>query len=319
MIWWLEICAYCSVDLFALLSGWLGIRKKRYSTYRTLELITIVICYCIVITLVFCIVSPGVFEGKMDIIKGLIPYLLGCYWYIMCYIPIAILQPFLNKMILILSENQHKQLCILSVLLFSVLPNILNRDYFAFNDGYSFIWLVICYVIGAYLKRMEDIIYKKSKKTKDIFIFLVCSILLLIGKTIIDFTFNVDSQYFIGYTSPITLLMAIVVLAFMGKLKIRYCKDIVKKMSTAAFDVYIIHCHILIFDVLIKDHFKWISNMQIFLIPITIICLVVILYLLLTLIGIIREQLFEKAHFNSALKRLSSKIDDILYVEININ
>lgn len=90
-------------------------------------------------------------------------------------------------------------------------------------------------------------------------------------------------------------------------------------MSTAAFDVYIIHCHILIFDVLIKDHFKWISNMQIFLIPITIICLVVILYLLLTLIGIIREQLFEKAHFNSALKRLSSKIDDILYVEININ
>lgn len=77
--------------------------------------------------------------------------------------------------------------------------------------------------------------------------------------------------------------------------------------------------YILIFDVLIKDHFKWISNMQIFLIPITIICLVVILYLLLTLIGIIREQLFEKAHFNSALKRLSSKIDDILYVEININ
>ena len=70
----------------------------------------------------------------MDIIKGLIPYLLGRYWYIMCYIPIAILQPFLNKMILILSENQHKQLCILSVLLFSVLPNILNRDYFAFND-----------------------------------------------------------------------------------------------------------------------------------------------------------------------------------------
>lgn len=26
--WWVEICAYCSVDLFAILSGWLGIYKR---------------------------------------------------------------------------------------------------------------------------------------------------------------------------------------------------------------------------------------------------------------------------------------------------
>ena len=53
MIWWVEICAYCSVDLLAVLSGWLGIKQKKYSTYRILELLSIVICYCIMLTLVF--------------------------------------------------------------------------------------------------------------------------------------------------------------------------------------------------------------------------------------------------------------------------
>lgn len=36
--WWIEICAYCSVDLFALLSGWLGIHKKGIAFSELLNL-----------------------------------------------------------------------------------------------------------------------------------------------------------------------------------------------------------------------------------------------------------------------------------------
>jgi len=314
MVWWLEICAYCSVDLFALLSGWLGIKKKRYSTYRTLELITIVICYCIVITLGFCLVFPGVFSSKMDIIKSMVPYLIGRYWYIICYIPIALLQPFFNKMLLILSENQHKQLCILSVLMFAVLPSIFNHDYFAINSGYSFTWLSICYVIGAYLKRMADITDKEnSDKTKNMFVFFVCSILLLIGKMSMDYIFNTESLYFIGYTSPITLLMAIIILLVMEKIEVRHCKDIVKKLSMVAFDVYVIHCHILIFDIIMKNCFKWIPDMPILLIPIIVICLSIVLYLILAIIGVFRGCVFEKVHLNEVLKKIALKTDDIIY------
>ena len=42
--WWIEICAYCSVDLFALLSGWLGIYKKKHSVFRAAELLAVVFC-----------------------------------------------------------------------------------------------------------------------------------------------------------------------------------------------------------------------------------------------------------------------------------
>lgn len=314
MIWWIEICAYCSVDLFALLSGWLGIKKKNYSIYRTLELIAVVIGYCVVITAVAFIIRPNALGSGKIIIKSLVPYLFGRYWYITCYIPIAILQPFINKMLMILSESQHKKVCILSVLLFSLIPTVLNRDLFAFGQGYSFIWLVICYMIGAYLKRRNDTTNRIhiSKRTCAI-VFGICSLILLAGKAIYDFIFKVDGHYFIEYTSPIVLLMSVVTLLFMEQLKVKIGSRFIEKMSTVAFDVYIIHCHILIFDIIICNHFRWITNMPIFLIPFVVVILAVIIYLVLSAIGIIRSFLYEKIYLNKLLKNVAIKVDKVIY------
>ena len=151
---WVEICAYCSVDLFALLSGWLGLYKSKQSIYRTLELLGIVLFYSIVITIIFILVAPNVFGGIKDIVKSILPMLVGRYWYITCYIPLAIFQPFINQMILSLSQKRHGILCILSVILFSVITTFIGYDFFALKEGYSFIQLVICYTIGAYLRRV---------------------------------------------------------------------------------------------------------------------------------------------------------------------
>ena len=317
IIWWIEICAYCAVDLFALLSGWLGIKKKKYSTYRTLELMAIVIFYCIIITVCFFITIPDCLSSGKDIIKSLAPYLVGRYWYITCYIPIAILQPFINKMLLGLSEKQHKQVCILCILGFALIPSIFNYDFFAFNRGYSFGWLVICYMIGAYLHRVEDKIKEKNiRKRKYFILFLTCSIVLLLGKASFDYIFNVDAHYFIEYTSPLVLLMAVVAMLFMGQLKIKRTSIMFEKMSIVAFDVYIIHCHILIFDILICNHFKWIVNMPDLLIPIIVVGVSVVIYFVLATIGLLRSILFDKVRINFALKKVANKIDNIIYVDV---
>ena len=152
VVWWLEICAYSSVDLFALLSGWLGIEKKRYSCYRVIELIAVVAIYCVAVTAIFFVADASVFENAKDVIKSLVPSLAGRYWYITCYIPLGFLQPFINKMLLSLSVQNHGKLCTACVVLFSLLTSIINVDLFAFANGYSFGWLVVCYTIGAYLK-----------------------------------------------------------------------------------------------------------------------------------------------------------------------
>ncbi len=117
----------------------MGLYKSKQSIYRTLELLGIVLFYSIVITIIFILVAPNVFGGIKDIVKSILPMLVGRYWYITCYIPLAIFQPFINQMILSLSQKRHGILCILSVILFSVITTFIGYDFFALKEGYSFI------------------------------------------------------------------------------------------------------------------------------------------------------------------------------------
>lgn len=313
--WWIEICAYCSVDLFALLSGWLGIHKKRHSIFRTFELIMIMLFYSLVITWLFLMLCPDIFAGYSDILYSIFPVLSGRYWYIACYIPIAILQPFINKMILALTINQRKNMCVIAVILFSVFPSLCRVDFFAFKEGYSFAWLLICYVIGAYLKRMEP----KRKELNNSFymfvFFLMGATMLLLGNMLLYTIFKFDWHYLVSYISPIILLMSILLLLYMKNIKLKKGRSVLEKISLVAFDVYIIHCHILIFDFILKDRFIWIVNMNAYFIIIFVFVCSIGLYMGLSLIGMIRIFLFEKMNLNKMLKTISSKIDYIIYKE----
>ena len=308
--WWLEICAYSSVDLFALLSGWLGIEKKHYSCYRIIELIAVVVTYSAVITGLFFVVNPGVFSSGKDVIKSLVPSLDGRYWYITCYIPLAFLQPYINKMLLSLSVQNHKKLCMVCVVFFSLMPSITKVDLFRFSDGYSFAWLAVCYTIGAYLKREKNgKNHMVARKGTCMLIFLVCSAILAAGQAVYYAIFHRDTDYMITYCSPFILLMAIAVIRFAADAEMKVGGQLFAKMSSAAFDVYVIHCHILIFELVIGDHFQWISNMPAVLIPAVVIGLVVGLYITLGIVGICRCVLFEKICLNGLLRKLSAIID----------
>jgi hypothetical protein len=100
---WIEIFAYTSVDIFGLLLGYLGIYKEKTSCVRILELICIVFFYRVCITVVFKIVFLEMVIGIMNLLKGIFPQIAGRYWYITCYIPIGIFQPYINKVLLSLS------------------------------------------------------------------------------------------------------------------------------------------------------------------------------------------------------------------------
>ena len=311
VVWWLEICAYSSVDLFALLSGWLGIEKKRYSCYRVIELIAVVAIYCVAVTAIFFVADASVFENAKDVIKSLVPSLAGRYWYITCYIPLGFLQPFINKMLLSLSVQNHGKLCTACVVLFSLLPSITNIDLFAFANGYSFGWLVVCYTIGAYLKRdRNEKCQIGRRKGTYVAIFAICSVILTAGQTAYNAVFHEDTQYMISYCSPFILLMSIALIQFAAQTEVKTGRNLFARLSSVAFDVYVIHCHILIYDRVICDHFQWIPNLPVLLIPITVVCLVAVLYIALGIIGMCRCALFEKLQLNDLLKKFSAVIDE---------
>ena len=91
---WLFICAVCSVDVFAIMSGYLGLNKKASSLYRALELISVVLFFSVLSTSFFAIFYPEKVLNIKSIIVGLFPPMADRYWYIMNFIPILIMQPF---------------------------------------------------------------------------------------------------------------------------------------------------------------------------------------------------------------------------------
>ena len=313
---WVNICGICCVDVFAIMSGYFGINKKKPSSYRAIELITVVLFFSIIITACFALFSPDKVSGIKDIIKGVFPSISHRYWYITNFIPIMLLQPYLNKMILAMSKKQHMMLCILSIIIFSVVPSSISVDIFRFYNGYSFVWLLCLYVIGAYLKRSVLDTYKLSRKLLFL-TFISVSIMLLFGNIFIDYVIGLNHKYFVKYTSPFILLMGICAFLLLKNMKFKKGAKPLEMLSNVAFDVYIVHCHIFIYDFIIDDAFEWIANAPSYLIiPIILACGTAI-YAACAIIGILRIKLFKITRLSNLLLKISEFIDKLIYIDFS--
>lgn len=309
-VWLIEIIAYCSVDLFALLSGYLGINSKKKSVYRVIELVVVVVFYCLLITVVCRMLNIGNYSSWKRYVVYVFPYLFGRYWYIVCYIPLGIIQPYINKMLLSLTEKQHAIVCYVAVLFLGLLPVAFRNEMFAINRGYSFVWLVVCYAIGALLKRRESR-YDRALPLTGILV--GCAIVLLMGNVFLYWVRGHFYQYFIEYNSPFILLMSISMLLLFKKLQVKKMKNITVLLSGLAFDVYIIHCHILIFDYVIRDRFVGVVPFSIPIIWGIIVGSAILAFCILSVIGYGRMFVFEKCKINNLMRWVANRIDPILY------
>lgn len=310
MLWWVETSALCGVDLFALLSGCFGICSVRKSAYKVVNLFAVVSFYCIVITVIWAIVEPSQFTGVTSWVNSLAPYLNGRYWYFLCYVPVSICQPYINKSILALSVEQHKKLCIIGLVVFCLIPSVLNVDLFGFKRGYSFSWLLMCYLIGAYLKRSGI----RCETKHGAVIFTLCILAELAAKAVYDRIHCTNVHYMIDYTSPLTLIMATIILLKLNQIKNgRIAENLFRMLSESAFDVYVIHCHILIFDNIIANNFIGLLSLQTVHLLMSLICIVTVIYLCLSLIGIGRKLIFKNSGIDKLIEAVANRIDRILY------
>lgn len=307
MAQWIEILAFCSVDLFAILSGYLGVNSKKKSSKRAIELLSISFLYCVLITFIFLIIYPEKMDLK-NIAIGLFPFLKRRYWYLYCYIPLAILQPYINFFIASLSLKQHRRIISIILLMFSVVPSVIKRDTMGLNDGYSFMWLFICYFIGAYIKRQEK--ENEHNSIKWGFLYLFLSIVLLSGNYFVYIIRGAYISYFVSYTSPIVLLMAICLLLFFKNMRFKKTKHkVIETLSILSFDIYLLHCHVLIFDIPWNNAFTWVSSLNAIFMPFVIIGIAVIVAVACLIPAYIRNALYKRFSF----PRVVGFVDKLLY------
>lgn len=256
--WFLQSAAFCAVDVFALISGYVWIHAKyRYRNF--VELWLQVLFYTVSITSLFWFFAPGSVSA-LDWMRAIFPVMFKQYWYFSSYAALFLFIPLLNLVLEKMERNQLA-LCLGMILFFfSCVQTLFFSDAFGINDGYSAIWLMVLYLVGGYIRK-----YRPGERGKPIVFlagyFFLASITWL-SKLIIELlTLFVLGEvragnYFISYKSPIILLAAICLLLFFEKMKISpFWGKVIRLFSPMAFSVYLIHTHPLVFSLLLKDRF----------------------------------------------------------------
>jgi surface polysaccharide O-acyltransferase-like enzyme len=255
--WFLAIAAYCAVDSYATISGFVSYGKQqKYSNIIYLYLQ--VVFYTVTTTVVFLFYKPEL-VGLSTIIKSVVPFAYNTYWYFTAYFCLFFFIPFLNLIIDKFEKATMQKTILISFVIFSVLPTIFHSDFGGTMDGFSFLWLAILYMVGAYIKK-----YGISFRYKNINLYgyFVCVVITWLSKIIIEhitqlvFDEPKGGSYLISYTSPTIVFCSIFLLLFFANMKCnRILIKFVRFFAPVSFGVYLFHEEPLIRAVFIKDAF----------------------------------------------------------------
>lgn len=309
--WLLQTMAFCAVNVYALISGYVWVCAK-YRYRNLIELWMQVLFYTISITILFGVLVPSSVSA-MEWIKAIFPVMFNQYWYFSSYVALFLFIPLLN-MILEKMEKRQLQFCIGMILFFfSVVQTLFYSDAFGTNDGYSAIWLMILYLLGGYVRKYGQ--SGNGKAVKFLIGYFAITGLTWLSKFIIEiltlyFLGEVRAgNYLISYKSPTIVMAAICLLLFFEKINISsFWKKIISFFSPMAFGVYLIHNHPLISSYFMKlrfieyASFSWI--IEILAVLGTAACINIICYA----IDFIRLELFKILHVRQKIDLLEKGI-----------
>lgn len=214
--WFLEIFAYCAVDIYALISGYVGFGHSRNAFKKWMTMWLQVIFYCILSTAVVSALNPGEI-GKGSWLAMIVPFSSNQYWYFSSYSGLLFVMPFLDHIVQSIQKADLKQIffgigCIL--LIGSTSVRLFGMDPLVLKDGYSSRWLVILYLVGAIIKKTG---WFQSASKKNLLAIGAVGLLftwawkLLFEKSQIEIA-GINGDMWISYLSPTIVLAALVLL-----------------------------------------------------------------------------------------------------------
>lgn len=306
--WFVEICAYCAVNCYALISGYIGYNsKQKYSNIINLYLQTAF--YAVLATGIFYVMNPDEI-GEKAFIKAVFPFGFNVYWYFTAYFCMFFFVPFMNKILEVCDYKQLTGLVSSSVIFFSIIPLIFKSDVYFTNNGYTVLWISVLYIIGGYIRKYE--LHKNISNIKCVLLYFG-AVLLSFGQKVITeyvkFTVNgetVNEGLFIKYTSPTMVICAVSLLCLFAKVDF---KDGMKKFtaifSPFAFSVYLIHTAPYVWSKVMKNRFVSFAELNPFVMILLVFATAIGIFALCSLIDFLRVRLFKLLK----IKELSVKIE----------
>lgn len=305
--WFFEIFAYCAVNVFAIITGYVSYRSKKrkgiFSNYVQLWLE--VVFYCFIITVIFLIISPSEVPKK-QLLYSFVPVLGRNYWYFTAYTGLVVLMPILDIGLRKISKTDAKKLFVIIISLFSIYA-VMNDGYGLYG-GYTVIWLVILYILGAIIKKC-DLFSKLKKRTiviTMILLFLATVIHKYIGKDLIIANIYLSNIFSVSYVSPTIVGISILYVILFSKINFNEkLKKIITFFSPATFAIYLLNSNYFTSSVLAKFYLPLANEKTI--VMITAIFLFDIQFVIVVmLIDKIRIHIFNKLNIKEKIKKFET-------------
>ena len=253
--YFIEYLCFCGVNGFAMLSGFLMCGRE--CTYdrrwfeKTVSLWLQLVLWGLLIYLAGIIVNAENFSG-IAIQKYLLPATSGTWWYMSAYFGLLMLLPPISAGIDRMDGKGSAKCSLVLFVFFSVMTTFDQREgYLGIGEGYSTLWLIVCFFFGAMLRKNIQYITKMRYS-------LMSASAAAIVSVIFPFVFHIAGTFyhwrnvsmFFRYTSPFCVLEAAALLVICSRIEIRrpMMEKMIGLLSANALGIYLFQNHPLIWD-----------------------------------------------------------------------
>lgn len=295
--WWglLEMGGNVGVNIFVLISGYFLIDNKRFFDFRRILKFWGQVFFYSIVIYVICAVSGVTKFGIESLIKSFFPITFSAWWFASAYFVLYLIHPFINMLLHKLDKATFQKLLLMLLILWCIIPTFIQSGY----ESNYLLWFITLYCVASYVRLFDLNIKFTTKRWFWMFIifsmlrYLSYVLLVLLG-TKISIAYD-NTLFFYKQQSILTFLSALSLFMTFIKMKVKNNK-LINVIASASFGVYLIHDSNIIRSLLWLDFFK---NSQyqntVMIIPISI-GIVFAVYLVCTIVDLIRQQTIEKLY-----------------------
>lgn len=309
--WLLEVIGYPAVDCFVIISGFVGCRKILPSLKSVVTLYLTVLFYSVSVFAILSHFYPQTVPIG-ELAGTFMPVTTYQYWFFTCYIGMLVLSPLINGFV---NHADKKTLYIVGIIIFLVFSvygaySLHHGDYFKLANGYSVIWFIPMYALGAIINKTE--FYKKIPVYVALPTLVICFVstwLVKINSVGADTTLVPLSKSLVNYISPTMVIAAVMAVCLFAKINVkhRFLAGLITFFSSSAFSVYLIHDNNYFRDNIIVGAFKAVDDYSPAMLVLNVLAIVLTIFVVCVLIDKIRVLIFKLLHIEKLCDYIQKK------------
>lgn len=306
VFWFIEILAYCAVDGFAIISGYTAAdRPRKYEKLADMWFQAFFYSFVLTVILTVTGLNPG--WSIKGLIKLALPVTFETFWYFTAYFALFFAIPVLNRFVFSVDEKTARTALLVCMVLFTCVELLAGA--FKTQGGYSALWLMVLYCVGA-LTRCGKLFEQKKTAT-----------LLMLWGLCILLTWCVRIFAGIGrltnYVSPTIAASGLIMVILFSRLHLK--GKAIAKITPLAFGIYLFQLSPVIWNNCLRGAVSSVVQMSI---PAGVVCVFAVAALIFfsgLLVELVRSGLAKvlristlSEHIVSVVSRLLNKMSAML-------